>query len=116
MCSAQFGIGHPTNITRHVGDTNVFIPCPFGGPASVTWRIGDTHYAQSRLPDPYFSIPGGLILRAIEEDMSGLIFQCLIPSNDGLYTTESDKGTLIVSLSTQNDSEATEELGKTKLL
>ena len=84
------------NITRAAGDRNVFIPCPFGGPAAVTWRIGENYYAQSTLPEPYTSVPGGLIIGIVYQNMSGLSFQCLTPSNNGLYDTESRKGMLTV--------------------
>ena len=94
--SGQFGIGHPTNITENAGKTNVFIPCPFGGPAAVTWGIGDHYYSQSTLPEQYTSVPGGLIIGVIQPNMSGLSFQCLTPSSNGLYDTESRKGILTV--------------------
>ena len=89
-------IGHPTNITRYAGDRNVYVPCPFVGPAAVTWRIGDQFYSQSDLPEPYTYVPGGLIIEKITTNMSGLSFQCFTPLNYGLYDTESNTGVLTV--------------------
>ena len=88
----------------------MFIPCPFGGPAAVTWRIGENYYAQSTLPEPYTSVPGGLIIGVVYQNMSGLSFQCLTPSNNGLYDPESGKGILTVRSTTSGtltDSEDT---------
>lgn len=84
------------NITRYVGDKNVYIHCPFGGPAAVTWRIGDHFYSQSSLPEPFIYVPGGMIIRVITMDMSGLSFQCFTPSNLGLYDIGSSTVVLIV--------------------
>lgn len=102
--SAQNGIGHPTNITRYAGDKNVYIPCPFGGPAAVTWRIGDQFYSQSTLPEPYNYVPGGLIIGKITVNMSGLSFQCFTPLNDGLYDIGSSTGVLTVKPTLFTDS------------
>lgn len=106
---AQYGIGNPTNITRAAGDKNVFIPCPFGGPAAVTWRIGETYYAQSTLPEPYTSVPGGLIIGVVHPNMSGLSFQCLTPSNDGLYAAGSGTGMLTVQSTTTDTLQDSED-------
>ena len=95
-CSyAQFGIG-PQNITRDEGNRNIFIPCPFGGPAAVSWKIGDRFYTQTTLPQPYIPVTSGLIIRFVYRNMSGLSFQCFTPTGEGLTVDESSSGILTV--------------------
>ena len=87
----------PTNLTVDVREKNVFIPCPFGGPAIHTWKIRDHFYTSSTLPQYYHPTIGGLIISSLQSNMSGLTFQCFTPNGIGLYVDESTVGTLTVT-------------------
>ena len=93
----------PMNFTRKENDENVFIPCPYGGPAIPTWKIGDHYYTPSTLPENYHRTIGGLIISSIENKMTGLTFQCFSPNGTGLYVEESSVGTLTVTSSPIDD-------------
>ena len=94
----------PTNFTQDPGDKNVYVPCPFGGPALPTWRIGNHYYTYSTLPEDFHQVAGGLIISSIESNMTGLDFQCYSPTGNGLAVFESSTGILTVQNSTTKDS------------
>lgn len=92
---SEYGFG-PHNITQDEGDRNIFIPCPFGGPAAVSWKIGNNTYTETTLPSQYITVSSGLIIETVKLDMSGLAFQCFTPTGVGLYVQESSIGILTV--------------------
>lgn len=101
----------PINFTRNENDENVFVPCPYGGPAAQTWKIGDQFYSSSTLPENYHPTIGGLIIGSIQSNMSGLTFQCFSPNGTGLYVDESSVGTLSVSrVQDNNNAHTSKEL------
>lgn len=92
----------PANITQKPGDVHVFIPCPFGGPSIPTWKIGDYSYSYSTLPKNFQVVRSGLIIKSIDSSMSGLTFQCLSPTGNGITVDGSAIGKLTVTVNMTN--------------
>ena len=86
----------PENFTQESGDRNVFVPCPYGGPATPSWKIGKHFYTFSTLPNNFIQVASGLIIKEIISNMTGLSFQCFSPSGKGLFVDKSSVGVLRV--------------------
>ena len=86
----------PMNFTRKAGDHNVFVPCPYGGPAVPSWKIGSSYHSSTTLPNHFKIVPSGLLITTILYIMSGLSFQCFTPTGKAVSVYKSSVGTLMV--------------------
>ena len=88
----------PSNITRAVNETDVFIPCPFEfSPTPSLWRINGTDYTSSMLPSIFSLSPGGLFINTVVSCLDQTSFQCIDTSGDGLVGQGSSVGVLTVT-------------------
>lgn len=84
---AQIG---PTDITRIEGQTNEFIPCPYGDEnTAASWRINNTFYHHTRLPCPFIVASNGILIPVLDRSISGTSFQCFATSSDGQLLSSS---------------------------
>ena len=82
------------------------MPCPFGGLAIPSWKIGEHIYTLSTLPTNFIQVASGLIIKEIHSNMSGLSFQCFSPIGKGLLVDTSSVGFLNVQTSTEKPEDA----------
>ena len=70
-----------TVLTLKEGDLDVFIDCPFDGPATPFWRIDDVYYDITQVPSPYVALlkPSGLNIRLVIRELDGTTLQCVVP-------------------------------------
>ena len=87
----------PNNITRRIGDKNVFIPCPFAGPYLPLWMINNVKYELYSIPDDFVPSLYGLLIPEVSVSLNQTQFRCIIStghSNDvhistlGILTVE----------------------------
>lgn len=88
----------PMNITRMVGEENVFIPCPFEFSSIPSiWRINGTDYTASTLPSIYRLVPSGLFINTVHKCLNQVPFQCIDTSGTSLRPQLSLVGYLTVT-------------------
>lgn len=68
----------PRDITRAEREIDVYVPCPFAGPYSPSWKINNIVYEAFNLPERFIPASYGLLITVIEKDMDGTTFQCLV--------------------------------------
>ena len=99
----------PSDISREEGETNVYIPCPFyGTPYNPIWKINDSFYEASSLPDGFVAAASGLEIIEVTASINLTTFQCfnsttLECSNEGLLTVtvtpvRTTQGNLVIIL------------------
>ena len=88
----DFNLG-PMDLTRKIGEQNVFIPCSFAGEYSTVWEINGALYDESNLPSGFLSFAHGLLIKEIREQLDGVTYRCLYTLENGAIQTSS-QGTL----------------------
>lgn len=87
----------PANITRAVGENNVYIPCSLTGPYNPLWNISHQYYEAYSLPEEMVTASYGLVITRVAEKMNGTTFQCLAADGIDAATHSSSVGTLTVT-------------------
>ena len=87
----------PSNITRHAGERNIFIPCTFSGQYYPIWKINGNYYIESSLPSGLIQASYGLLIPYVSIDLNGTSFQCFVSDTTTYQTRASSIGILTVN-------------------
>ena len=70
-----YNIG-PKNITRYVGENNVFIPCPSLHQYLPIWKINESYYELYSLPVPFVPASRGIMIPRVTIGLNGTKLSC----------------------------------------